>query len=144
MFSFFLGSGEDDRNAAMREFATKVFVLVGIACYGLICLGSRQFYGIFNPDDPALTEFAASQSVDYFCGFFLAGFNILMISFWQSTLRGKNALTISLLRSLILPPVLMILLPTFFDRESIWLCHSLSECLTACGAWLLLRKSRFG
>lgn len=142
VFSFFLGSGEEERNAAMRKFATKVFVLLGIACYGLICLGSRRFYGIFNPDDPALTEFAASQSVVYFCGFFLAGFNILMISFWQSTLRGKNALTISLLRSLILPPVLMILLPTIFGRESIWLCHSLSECLTACSAWILLRNEQ--
>lgn len=126
----------------MRKFATKAFLLLGIACYGLICLASQRFYGIFNPEDPVLTEFAASRSVPYFCGFFLAGFNILMISFWQSTLRSKNALTVSLLRSLILPPLLMIVLPTFFDRESIWLCHSLSECLAACGAWFLLRRTK--
>lgn len=142
VFSFFLGSGETERNDAMRKFATNVFLLLGIACYGLICLASRQFYGIFNPEDPALTEFAASQSIPYFCGFFLAGVNILMISFWQSTLRSKNALIVSLLRSLILPPVLMILLPTFFGRESIWLCHSLSECLTACGVWFLLHRAK--
>lgn len=141
VFSFFLGSGERTRNDELRRFAAKVFLLLGITCYGLICLGSRRFYSIFNPEDPALTEFAASQSIPYFCGFFLAGFNILMISFWQSTLRGRNALTVSLSRSLILPPVLMLLLPTFFGRESIWPCHSLSECLTACVAWLLLRKS---
>lgn len=140
VFSFFLGAGEEKRNEAMRKFATKVFLLLGIACYALICLTSRRFYSIFNPEDPALAEFAASQSIAYFCGFFLAGFNILMISFWQSTLRGQNALAISLSRSLILPPLLMLLLPALFGRESIWLCHSLSECLTALAACFLLRK----
>lgn len=139
VFSFFQGAGEEKRNEDMRKYAAKVFLLLGIVCYGLICLGSRGFYGIFNPEDPALTEFAASQSVPYFCGFFLAGFNILMISFWQSTLQGRRALAVSLSRSLILPPALMLLLPLLFGRETIWLCHSLSECLTACGAWLLLR-----
>ena len=30
------------------------------------------------------------------------------------------------------------LLPLIFGREAVWLCHSLSEALTACTAWALL------
>jgi Na+-driven multidrug efflux pump len=63
-----------------------------------------------------------------------------MISFWQSCQKTKLSLIISLSRSLIFPPLLVLVLPHLFGREALWLCHSLSECLTAVLAFLLLRK----
>ena len=85
-----------------------------------------------------------SKSLPYFCGFFLSGYNILMISFWQSTRRTNKALAISLSRSVIWPPILIALLPLFFGREILWLCHSFSEGLTAvlAAAMLTARESR--
>ena len=69
---------------------------------------------------------------------------ILMISFWQSTRRTNKALAISLSRSVIWPPILIALLPLFFGREILWLCHSFSEGLTAvlAAAMLTARESR--
>ncbi len=84
-----------------------------------------------------LVAFAQSKSIAYFCGFFLAGFNILMISFWQSTASTSGALIISLLRSLLWPSILMITLPLIFGREAIWICQSSSETATACIAVML-------
>lgn len=138
VFSYFTGTGEEKNNRDMRIFSSRVFLAVGVACYILIVFFARDFFSIFVPDDPELIEFMTNKSLPYFCGFFLAGYNILMISFWQSTQQTKKALVISLSRSLIWPPVLCIILPMIFGREVIWLCHSLSEALTAGTAFFLL------
>ena len=62
-----------------------------------------------------------------------------MISFWQSTRRMEKALIVSLSRSVLWPPVLIAVLPIFFGSDVIWLCHSISEALTACTAFILLK-----
>ena len=142
VFSYFNGAGLGKRSQEMHRFSAKVFLAFGIYCYGLILLFSRQFFAMFNPEDAALIGFSAEKSVRYFCGFFLAGYNILMISFWQSIQHTRRALVISLCRSLIWPPVLIALLPGFFGSDVIWLCHSFSEALTAGIAALLLMRDR--
>ena len=123
----------------MRSFATKVFLILGIVCYGLVLLFAKEFYSIFTPNDQELVAFAAEKSCVYFCGFFLAGFNILMISYWQSIQQTKQALAVSLLRSMIFPPVFIILLPLLFGSGIIWVCHSLAELTTACAAFFINR-----
>ena len=144
VFSYFAGVDAYGRSRAMRQFATWVFLAVGILCYGLIVLFSPTFFSIFNPGDTVLIDFMCQKSLPYFCGFFLAGYNILMISFWQATGATGRALAVSLSRSLILPPILVSLLPLLFGREAIWLGHSISEILTAGAAVLLLRTQRAG
>ncbi len=140
VFSYFAGVGEENRSREMRRFAVKVFLGIGILCYLLIVLFSRSFYSIFSPHDPELIAFAAGRSIPYFCGFFLAGYNILMISYWQSMQKTKSALTVSLSRSIVWPAILTSLLPLAFGNEVIWLCHSLSEGITACTAFILLKR----
>lgn len=142
VFSHFTGSGEADRCNDMQQFAAKVFLIVGIGCYILIVLSSKYFFSIFNPGDTELIAFAADKSLLYFCAFFLAGYNILMISFWQSTGCTAKALAVSLSRSVICLPVLVLVLPHIFDGNTLWLCHSLSEAITACAAFALLMKGK--
>lgn len=132
VFSHFMAAGEKERNRALRRFSMGVFLGVGLICYGLITVFAREFFFIFSPNDPELVAFAQSKCIVYFCGFFLAGLNILMISFWQSTACTKNALFTSLSRSLFWPPILMMLLPLLFGREAIWICQSAGEAATAC------------
>lgn len=138
VFSYFTGTGEVKKNHDMRSFATKVFLGTGIACYGLILLFAGDFFSIFTPGDLELIAFAKSKSLLYFSGYFIAGFNILMISFWQSTQITKPAMALSLMRSLIAPPVLIMILPLIFGSGAIWVCHSLSEIVTACAAFYML------
>ena len=131
VFSRFMATGEEKRNLAMRRFSTKVFLGVGVISCLLIFLGSRWFFLLFAPEDPELTGFAASRSIPYFCGFFLTGFNILMISFLQATRQTGRAMVLSLLRSVILPPALLLLLPALLGREGVWVCQSAADALTA-------------
>ncbi|MEE8885046.1 MAG: MATE family efflux transporter [Eubacteriales bacterium] len=141
VFSHFTGTGELDRCRDMRNFSAGIFLLVGVICYVLILLFSRQFYSLFAPGDTELIDFMESRSRGYFFGFFLAGFNILMISYWQSTAKTGKALLISLLRSAVLPPLLAAVLPRIFGAEALWLCHSVSECATAAVAFLFVKKA---
>ena len=144
VFSYFAGTGEYDRNRDMRRFATKIFLGIGILCYLFILFFSSYFFSIFNPEDTELITFMTSKSIPYFCGFFLAGYNILMISYWQSTQSTKKALLISSSRSFIFPPILILALPVIFGGEVIWLCHSMGEGLTTCVGLILLFGNKQG
>ena len=132
VFSRFMATGERDRGLAMRRFSAKVFLGVGLVSCLLIFFSSRQFFLLFAPEDPVLVAFAAEKSIPYFCGFFLTGFNILMISWWQATRQTGRALCFSLLRSVALPPVLLLVLPLLLGREALWPCQSAADALTAC------------
>lgn len=143
VFSYFAGAGEQQKSRALLRFSIKIFLLAGAICYGLLALFSQKIFLIFAPGDPELVAFTSERSLVYFSGFILAGFNILLISFWQSTKKTKKAVSVSLLRSLLIPPVLLSILPGFFGASVIWGCHSLSEVLTAgFTLFLLLRTAR--
>lgn len=140
VFSHFTGTGEEERCRDVRRYAAKIVLLIGLACYVVILLFSRYFFSMFAPGDMELIHFMESRSRYYFFGFFLAGFNILMISFWQSTQKTKQSLIISLSRSVVLPPLLVLILPLLAGSETLWMCHSLSECLTALLAFTILKQ----
>ena len=54
-----------------------------------------------------------------------------MISFLQATRQTGRAMVLSLLRSVILPPALLLLLPALLGREGVWVCQSAADALTA-------------
>ncbi len=142
VFSYFTGTGEDTRNQNIRRFAAKIFLSIGVLFYLFILFFSSYFFSIFTPEDTKLIDFMTSKSIPYFCGFFLAGYNILMISYWQSTQRTTKAFLISFSRSLIFPPILIFILPVIFGGKVIWLCHSIGEGLTACVVLVLLFRNK--
>ena len=138
-----MATGERDRSEAVRRFSVRVFVGIGLVCYGLVLLLGEQFYAVFAPGDPGLVSFARAKSPLYFFGYFLAGFNILMVSFWQASHITRRALALSLLRSAALPPLLLAVLPALLGAESIWACQSLGEMLAALCALGMLRRRNF-
>lgn len=142
VFSYFAGIEDAGRSVRLRRLAAVIILATGIACYLLVVLFSRQFFFIFNPKDTVLIDFAREKSVYYFWGFFLAGYNILMISFWQSTGKTVRALAVSLSRSVVFPPLLTTILPPLLGREALWFCHSAAEGLTAGLALCLLLTVR--
>jgi putative MATE family efflux protein len=144
VFSYFAGLDDLKRCREMRRCALKYFFAAGIACTLLAAIFSDRFYALFNPGDLELIEFAHEKSLYYFSGFSLAGCNILMISYWQSTGSTGRALIVSLSRSVVWLPVLTAVLPALFGRNTIWGCHSLTETITALTALILVKRSSRG
>lgn len=131
VFSHFAGTGEAKRSSSLRRFSVWVFLITGAVCYLLIILFSPNFFCVFAPGNSTLVDFATEKSLYYFWGYFFSGYNILMISFWQSTGNTGRALAVSLSRSAILTPLLAVFLPRILNREAVWSCQSVSEMLTA-------------
>ncbi len=142
VFSYFMGTGEEEKGKSLLGFSVQAFLAIGILCYVLIVFFSRSFFTVFNPGDQALISFMESKSLPYFSGFFLAGVNILMIAYWQAMKHTKEALALSLARSVILPPLLIWVVPLLFGNESVWFCHSLSEALAAVFLLVHVRRKR--
>lgn len=145
VFSYFMGTGDEKRNRALLGFSVKIFLMIGAFCYILIIFFSRDFFTIFNPGDVELINFMESKSLPYFSGFFLAGFNILMITYWQANEYTGKALVVSLARSALYPSILILVLPFLFGNEMVWICHSVSEVLTvitACSLFVVCRKRK--
>ncbi|MCF4152300.1 hypothetical protein L2W58_10875 [Dethiosulfovibrio sp. F2B] len=141
VFSYLQSVGNHGKNDELLSFARCFFLAIGISCHVGIVLFGRDFISIFSPEEIAMIDLAEKASPVYFAGFFLAGFNILEISFRQSTGVTRSAMTISLLRSVVAPPVLIGLLPLALGRESIWACHSLAEAGTACYIFKTTRRN---
>ncbi len=142
IFSYFNGTSDFARSKELLLLAIKIFLTIGILCYLAILLFSHSFILLFAPNDPMLVQFTHDRCIIYFFGFFLAGLNILMIIYWQSTKKINQALIISLLRSVIITPTLIIILPIVFSNEAIWFCHSLSEIVTFCFTFYLFTNHR--
>lgn len=71
---------------------------------------SSGIVDIFNgQNNPILAKIAEMGVKMYFIGYFFAGINILMISYFSATSRTKNAMFISILRSsvILIPSVLI-------------------------------------
>lgn len=141
VFSQMQGSGDRAGCRDMRRFSLAVFVGIGLICYGFVYFFSNRFYALFTAGDQALLAFTASHSRAYFCGFVFAGINILLISYWQAVAQARKAMMTALLRSVLLPPVFILLLPVLLGADWFWLGHSLAELITAGAACFLLLRT---
>ena len=131
VFSSMTGNADHRGLVSMRRFALLVFTAAGVLCYVLVYFFSGSFYRLFTAGDQALLAFTSAHSRAYFSGFVFAGINILFISYWQSIEETGKSMLIALLRSAILPPVFILLLPGLLGPDWFWFGHSISECLTA-------------
>ena len=141
VFSSMTGNGDHSGLVSMRRFAMLVFTAAGVLCYVLVYFFSGSFYRLFTAGDQALLAFTSAHSRAYFSGFVFAGINILFISYWQSIEETGKSMLIALLRSAILPPVFILLLPGLLGPDWFWFGHSISESLTALVVPVCLSRS---
>lgn len=141
LFSYYEGTGEVTRSRALLRCSIRIVCAVGIGCYALVLWLAPYFYFLFSPEDPVMIAFAYRLSFPYFWGFVFAGFNIFMITYWQALRNKRSALMVSLLRSVIVLPILVFGLPTLLGADSLWWCHSLAEMITAGIAILLFVRA---
>lgn len=139
VFSWFAGARQQKKNLDLLRFGLRVFALSGLACGLLASTQSSFFYSLFAPSDPFLVQNAASHSMVYFAGTVCAALNILMTAYWQSVRQTRKALCLALLRSLIVPGVLISCVPGWLGPQWLWGCVPAAELLSLAAAGLLWR-----
>jgi len=136
-FSYLYAAGAREKLQKLLRIGFFVFLAAGVLSYVLVFFGSLYFYRMFTPEDEQLAVFAAETSKRYFAGFFCAGLNILLISYYQSVQDTRKALLLSSLRGFVLPAVFILSLPLLAGPSWLWICHSAAEVCTFCSGFVM-------
>jgi len=97
-------------------------------------------YIFINPT-AAILELAPLAVRIYFIGFIAAALNIFFTTYFQATLQPSKALTICMLRGLVLSVAFAYILPPILDITGIWVSILLAEFITL-GIALLMDKKK--
>ncbi len=140
-----LQSQKTGRPNALRQifrYAITTTLLVSAVLYAGIFLFADPITRVFNSEQNAtLQEIAVLGLKLYFTSIPFTGFNILLTTFFISTMKALPAQIISLLRGLLLVIPLAFLLSALADLNGVWLTLPLTEAIVALlGIGLMRRK----
>lgn len=123
--------GEKDVVSERYYFRAGVIanVTLSVAVYLLLMFFGDSIIGIFN-DNTRLISIAHHASKMYGLSFVLAAVNIICATYFLSTKRTRQALVISVSRSVLFNVVLIPLLPHLFGVSAIWYGIVAAELIT--------------
>lgn len=133
---------------AKNEKDIKYYYKVGLAICGigsivvtaLIILACKPTSIMFGANEETL-EYIAKVMPQYAIGFVALAFNVMISAYLYSTERSMQATIISVLRSLIVSPIIIILLPSFFGKVVIWFTFLIYETIVLIVAFTLQKHS---
>ena len=111
-----------------------VFMLLGE-------LFPTQITRLFIAATPEVLAAAPLAFRCYFIFFIFLGISVLATYYLQSIMRERAAMTVSVLRSLVLSITLLFVLPMFLGLPGVFLAMPLSEGIVAVIALILVRRS---
>lgn len=130
------GVGEARKLGVRTGFAAGfIFTAIGM-------LIPVQLSYLFLDPTPEILTMAVPAIRLYFLCFLVSEWNIISGMYFQSTVRPRFSLTITLLRGVILNSVFVFLLPALFGVDGIWLTVTVSEFITAGVAFVLMKREK--
>ena len=135
------GAKQHDRIQAVKMIGLRTAFIEGAIFAGiglLFPLGVVYFF--IHPTD-AILQMAPMAVRLYFLSFIGAALNIFFTTYFQATLQPSKALTVCMLRGLILSVVFAYTLPLVLDITGIWMSILLAEAITLIIAVMLNQKS---
>ena len=120
--------------------------LATVGCMGVVFMLLGEFFPtqitrLFIAATPEVLAAAPLAFRCYFIFFIFLGISVLATYYLQSIMRERAAMTVSVLRSLVLSITLLFVLPMFFGLPGVFLAMPLSEGIVAVIALILVRRS---
>ncbi len=136
------GAGKRERVEETRRRALKTAAAAGIlfTAIGLFC-PQVLVYAFVEPTEEIIAMGVTAVRI-YFLSFLAAGANVLFATYFQSVLKPGFAMSICMLRGIILNGAFVFLLPMFFGVNGIWAAMTATECLTLLCALIMLKEGR--
>lgn len=120
------GNKKDLNYVIKASWITAGFVI--LLCYGAVYFFAEEIGNIFNSQrDPELLALAVEGLRVYFLGYFFAGFNIVTIAYYSAVLKTREAMTLSILRSIVLLIPMVFLLQYLLQMKGVWLSFVITE-----------------
>lgn len=128
LISEYFGQGNFNMIKKIRRYALTTSFIIAFVIYSLTMIFSDSIIQIFNSENNiVLAQIAETGLKIYFFGFFFAGLNIVIIMFLSATENIKDALSISILRGVIIIVPMVIILSRFWNMIGVWLAFVITE-----------------
>ncbi|MBR1918365.1 MAG: hypothetical protein IJ831_01945 [Spirochaetales bacterium] len=122
-----LGAGYERRASELTREALKYVLALSLAALLVVELFPRQLIRLFMSGSVEFFASGESYIRRYFICLVFYFFNIFITYYFQTILKNRIALAVSILRSFALSLVLVIVLPALFGREAIWYAVPITE-----------------
>ncbi|MEG1829215.1 MAG: MATE family efflux transporter [Cellulosilyticaceae bacterium] len=135
------GGGKIDRVLKVRRLGVMATTIIGMMLFAVGFFFPEMIVRVFIYPTPEVVELATTAIRIYFIAFLMMNINILYSTYFQSIVNPQAALTICLLRGMILSIVLVFLLPAVLGVTGIWLVMPITELITLIIAIKLIKKT---
>ena len=112
----------------VMKYAVIASLSVATFVYIIVFNNSNDIVAIFNSEkNMQIADIANTGLRIYFLGFFFAGINIIMATYFSATERTRDAFLLSIARGCILIVPLVLLLSISLKMTGIWLAFVITE-----------------
>lgn len=119
--------------------AGQIISVTGSAlCVAVYILFPHALCGLFGADAETI-DFAAAHIWEYCWGFIIGSVNTMISAYLYSTKRSGQAITLNIVRSLVMNSLVITLVPMIWGKAVVWHTFGIYECLVLVVA-LLLKK----
>lgn len=134
------GAGKLERVREGRSLGVRVALTAGVIFTATGFLFPTQLSYLFLEPTEEILSMAVPAIHLYFLSFVAGEWNIMYGTYFQSVVRPRLSLLITLLRGVVLNSVLVIILPAVLGVNGIWLAVTVSEFITAAVVFFLVRR----
>ncbi len=117
-----------------------ISVLGSALCVAVYVLFPHALCQLFGAD-PVTLEFTAAHMWEYCWGFIVGSVNTLLSAYFYSTKRSGQAITLNVIRSLVMNSLIITLLPRLFGAGIVWHTFGIYETLVLVIAFALKKGS---
>lgn len=139
--SYNYGAGNWNRILGVVKLAAKSNLLIGVLLFTILVAFAEPIIEQFVGGESNVTQIASYGASIYAISFLMVGVNILASSYFTALTNAKISIVISLLRGFIFIALGLMILPTFFGIDGVWLTIPVAELLTLIISIILFRRS---
>lgn len=134
------GAQKPERVRQVLKYGVRTAVVFG-AFWTAVTMGLPEtIIRLFMDATESVLAIAPAILRKYGIGYLFAPFTLFATYYFQSILRARAALGISLARGLVVGGVLLYALPAVFGADSLWLAMPVAEISVACVTAVLMRR----
>lgn len=142
LVSYNSGHGSHHRVKSVMKMGLHANLLIGLALFFTLFLGSRELTGLFIPNQPELLVLTAKGAKLYAFAFLFSGFSLLYSSYFTAIGAALYSALVAFARGLLFIIPGIILLPQLFGTNGIWLAIPVAEIATVMLTLFLLKRHR--
>lgn len=143
MISYNYGAKEQLLCNKLRNYTSKIAIVIGFVFFGLVFFAGKQYAMIFTKDTDLINLVMNGFKLFAF-SFIFTGYNIITSFYFTAIGFAKESAIISSIRGLVLLTLNIFLLPIIFGQNGIWLIASVTELGAFMVAMYFVQKNKKG